>query len=242
MSAPTPVHLRLIHLKDCPPDRVLDGKFGAYVTAPGFPQESSALELLRTLASIVEPVMKRHGLTSLCLNEYFATNPQYLGLNTVMTHLDPDPLVKPHKHWYIEIRLRPHDNHSVFLPLSDILRTMCHELAHCWYTNHTVAFLRECKSVMEEVDEDLGSTLEFRHLAEECPYKDIMDDLETDTKLRMTARSRAWAGRRGIGDPRAMLAAKLWQKAHEESFDDHNWVDYEIQRLAGEYHGEGRVE
>jgi hypothetical protein len=81
-------------------------------------------------------------------------------------------------------------------------------------------FLREWKSIMEEVDEDLGSTVDFRHAYVRNPYKVIMDGLRLDEVLRALARSRACAGRRGCGDPKAMLAAKLWQAQHGDDSDD----------------------
>ena len=80
-------------------------------------------------------------------------------------------------------------------------------------------FLREWKSIMEEVDVDFGSTVDFRHVPVWDPRKYIMDDLETDEVLRATARSRPCAGRRGTGDMKAMQAARLWQEAHRDDSD-----------------------
>jgi hypothetical protein len=71
---------------------------------------------------------------------------------------------------------------------------------------------------MEEVDEDLCNTVSFQHAPEWCQFEKVMNDLEADADLRAAARSRARAGRRGIGDPKAMLAAKLWEELAEADY------------------------
>jgi hypothetical protein len=119
----------------------------------------------------------------------------------------------------IEIRVRPQDNRDTFLPLYELLNTRYHELAYCSFSSRKDSFFRDWKSIMEEVDEDLGNTVSFRNAPEWCQYKKVMDDLEADADLRAAARSRARAGRRGIGDAKAILAAKLWEELADADYE-----------------------
>jgi hypothetical protein len=126
----------LFSLNDIPPDRTLDGEFAAYSVFTHVPDHFTALTLLRTLASIVAPLMTRHGLEIDLLEESYASNRE-LGKNLFTAEYDPDNKThNPHKSHTVQIRLRHEKDPDMYLPLGELLWTLCHELAHCWYLGH----------------------------------------------------------------------------------------------------------
>jgi hypothetical protein len=145
----------LFELCDIPPDRVLDGQFEAYSVRAKLPNHFAALTLLRTLASIVAPHMRRHSII-IGLSEEF----EYPNLLEVNHHeYDVITYVKKMHRIQIQIRLRPHDKPTEFMPLGELLSTLCHELAHCWHVVHDLSFYLKYKQLLEELDEDLQGTV-----------------------------------------------------------------------------------
>jgi hypothetical protein len=193
------------------PEPIFISEFNAYSTLSGFPRNGEALCVLRTLASIVEPFMKRHGIRIDLLKEFFSDE-HTLGLNTAI----PSDLDDTHKTDTIHIPLHSHDDPTAFLSAQDLLQTMCHKLAHCRYREHDENFLREWQSIMEEVEEDLGGFIVFRHVNNTDPYKKRVDKLAEDSGLRLVARLRACAGRRGVGCPKVIHVAQIWQAWYNE--------------------------
>jgi hypothetical protein len=151
---------------------VFDGRFNACFILSGYRHEGTALAPLRTLASIVEPFMERHGIRIDPLKKFFREHPKLLGQNDGTLN----SIGGTHTTHTIHVRLRAYNGPSAFFPPAIILQAMCHELAHCWIYGHKDDFLREWKSIMEEVHTDLGGTLRFRHLPESSRYKESMDD------------------------------------------------------------------
>jgi hypothetical protein len=190
---------------DLPSTFVFDGCFDAYSVLCSCPRQDEALAVLCTLASVVEPFMKRRGLHINLLKEFLPEDHTLQGLND----MTPNSLNGIRIIHCINIRLRSYENPNEFLPPATILQIMCHELAHCWYVGHQTPFFPEWKGIMEEVDEDLGGMLRFRHIGGR--YENEMRELDGDRELRLAARLSSMVGRRGIGCPKFMWAAKYWK-------------------------------
>jgi hypothetical protein len=125
-----------------------DGSFHSYSTFDNHPDHREALELLETLAAIVDPVMKRHNITVHCLAELHISANYIYGQHFVFPK-DPSAT----RGWeIITIRLRDGENRGRFLPLEHLLGTLTLELAHCWYGNYGLLFLRKWRELMSEVE------------------------------------------------------------------------------------------
>jgi hypothetical protein len=149
----------LFNLNDIPLDRTLDGEFAAYSVFTHVPDHFTALTLLRTLASIVAPLMVRHGFEINLLEETYASNRE-LGRNLFTAEHDHDNEVNnPHKSHTIQIRLRNETVPDMYLSLGELLCTLCHELAHCWYLEHEQVFYMKWIELMNEVTQDLEGSV-----------------------------------------------------------------------------------
>ncbi|KAJ3055170.1 hypothetical protein HK097_011324 [Rhizophlyctis rosea] len=78
------------------------------------PKNDEALQLLKCIASIVKPIMKKRNWKVVTLSEFFPNNPNLLGLNV-------------NRGREIKIRLRPHSDESRFLHFESLVGTMLHE-------------------------------------------------------------------------------------------------------------------
>jgi hypothetical protein len=189
----------------------LDGEFLQYSVSGNAPQKPSACILLRTLAAIVVPLMRRHLLRSkidlpIVLEEFFPQNPNLLGIYQE----ENDPTTGAFDFSTIFLRLRsPHD-WTTFMPLGEILCTLCHELAHSWYLNHSDLFYFKWKDLMQELNEDLEGML----IIDPGPGRDaeILQGLEYDSRLALRCLERfIYDGSRDIthiGDRKPMAAAQ----------------------------------
>jgi hypothetical protein len=187
----------LFNLNDIPPDRTLDGEFGAYSVFTHVPNHFTALNLLRILASIVALVMTRHGLEIDLLEESYASNRE-LGRNLFTAEYHPDNKThNPHKSYTVQIRVRHETVSDMYLSLGELLCTLCHELAHCWYLEHEQVFYMKWIELMNEVIQDLeGSVI----IDWGCgPDAQMLRGFREDPGLRLDN-----------GDRKAMTAAKDW--------------------------------
>jgi WLM domain len=104
---------------------------------------AEAKRLLDRLAVICAPVMGRRGWRVKCLKEFFPSNAGLLGMNV-------------NRGVSIFIRLRPAHDKDSFLPWSDVLGTMVHELTHMAVGSHSAEFYKLMDLVHDEVDKDAG--------------------------------------------------------------------------------------
>lgn len=104
-----------------------DSLFTTYEHLQGLPRGDSALTMLRKVASIVKPIMRKRGWRVQVLAEFLPPENNLLGLNI-------------NKGYKICIRLRYHNNPDLFLPLEEVVDTMLHELSHNVWGDHDSNF------------------------------------------------------------------------------------------------------
>ncbi|GAA5897121.1 hypothetical protein JCM6882_001798 [Rhodosporidiobolus microsporus] len=116
------------------------GEVGFVEVLKSQPESKRAEEILNKTASLVKPIMKKHGWYLPLLCEFFPENPNLLGVNVNGGER-------------ICIRLRPqHDPHS-FLPLEEsLIGTMLHELTHNERGPHDDTFFKILDGLQDEYD------------------------------------------------------------------------------------------
>ncbi|XP_052176410.1 DNA-dependent metalloprotease WSS1-like isoform X2 [Diospyros lotus] len=103
-------------------------------------RESEAMEILQKIAKHVQPIMSKRKWIVNTLSEFCPTKQSLLGLNTG-------------RGIEVKIRLRRPDNELDFLPFSQILDTMLHELCHNEYMPHNTHFYKLLEEIKKESDE-----------------------------------------------------------------------------------------
>jgi hypothetical protein len=103
----------------------------------------------------VAPLVKRHNIAIHAIGELDPMG-KILRVNTEDGF---DTEVSRYKTIVIGLRLRYKEAPDRFLPLEELLGTPCHELAHCWYGDHTTNFHRKWKALMGELEEGMGNRL-----------------------------------------------------------------------------------
>ncbi|KAK4498805.1 hypothetical protein PRZ48_009315 [Zasmidium cellare] len=101
--------------------------FTSYEHLQGLPRADAALTMLRKVASLVKPIMRKRGWRVQVLAEFLPPEQNLLGLNI-------------NKGYKICIRLRYHNNPDLFLPLEQVVDTMLHELSHNVWGEHDSNF------------------------------------------------------------------------------------------------------
>lgn len=104
-------------------------------------QKDAALNILHDIAAIVAPIMRHYRLRVRLLCEFFPKSGNLLGLNV-------------NGGQKICIRLRPQHNENMFLPQSELLGTLLHELAHNRCGPHDdkfYKFLDELKNMFYDI-------------------------------------------------------------------------------------------
>ncbi|KAF9055986.1 WLM domain-containing protein [Panaeolus papilionaceus] len=96
-----------------------------------------ALHLLKRIASLVKPIMRKHGWKLPELAEFFPDQQNLLGLNVNMGQK-------------ILIRLRPAHAPDTFLPETDLIGTMLHELTHNVHGPHDEKFYKYLEGLKDE--------------------------------------------------------------------------------------------
>jgi len=113
--------------------------FNSYEHLQGLPRGDAALTMLRKVASLVKPIMRKRGWQVQILAEFLPPEQNLLGLNI--------------NHGYkICIRLRYHNNPDLFLPLEQVVDTMLHELSHIVWGDHDSNFHRLWDELRDEHD------------------------------------------------------------------------------------------
>ena len=101
--------------------------FTTYEHLKGLPRSDSALTMLRKVASMVKPIMRKQGWRVEVLAEFLPPEANLLGLNI-------------NKGYKICIRLRYPNNPDLFLPIEQVVDTMLHELSHNVWGAHDSSF------------------------------------------------------------------------------------------------------
>jgi DNA-dependent metalloprotease WSS1 len=103
--------------------------FNSYEHLQGLPRGDAALTMLRKVASLVKPIMRKRGWKVQILAEFLPAEQNLLGLNI-------------NKGYKICIRLRYHNNPDLFLPIEEVVDTLLHELSHNVWGDHDSNFHR----------------------------------------------------------------------------------------------------
>ena len=111
--------------------------FTSYEHLQGLPRGDAALTMLRRVASLVKPIMRKRNWQVQILAEFLPAEQNLLGLNV-------------NKGYKICIRLRYHNNPDLFLPLEEVVDTMLHELSHNVWGEHDSNFHRLWDELRDE--------------------------------------------------------------------------------------------
>ncbi|OJT04503.1 DNA-dependent metalloprotease WSS1 [Trametes pubescens] len=103
------------------------------------PHADKALPLLQRIASLVKPIMRKHGWVLPVLSEFFPADNNLLGLN--INHGQK-----------ILVRLRPAHAPDTFYDEEDVLHTMLHELTHNVHGPHDEKFYKYLSGLEEELE------------------------------------------------------------------------------------------
>ncbi|KAI0726150.1 WLM-domain-containing protein [Fomitopsis betulina] len=101
------------------------------------PRADKALPLLQRIASLVKPIMRKHGWLLPVLSEFFPESPNLVGLNV-------------NGGQKILLRLRPVHAPDTFYDEEEILHTMLHELTHNVHGPHDEKFYKFLAGLEEE--------------------------------------------------------------------------------------------
>ncbi|KAF2459706.1 WLM domain-containing protein [Lineolata rhizophorae] len=107
--------------------RELDPHFGAYEHLPNLKNPDNALQVLRKVASIVKPIMRKRLWRVGILCEFLPQDPSLQGLNVNKTER-------------ICLRLRYPGDPTQFKPLESVVDTLLHELCHIVIGPHNAQF------------------------------------------------------------------------------------------------------
>ncbi|KAF2723291.1 WLM-domain-containing protein [Polychaeton citri CBS 116435] len=114
-----------------------DSLFNTYEHLPSLPRADDALKLLRKIASLVKPIMRKRGWKVQILAEFLPSEQNLLGLNI-------------NKGYKICLRLRYHNHPDLFLPLEQVVDTALHELSHNVWGDHDGNFHRLWDELRDE--------------------------------------------------------------------------------------------
>ncbi|KAK3709241.1 hypothetical protein LTR37_010979 [Vermiconidia calcicola] len=114
-----------------------DALFNTYEHLQGLPRGDAALTMLRKVASLVKPIMRKRNWKVQILAEFLPAEQNLLGLNI-------------NRGFKICIRLRYHNNPDLFLPVEQVVDTMLHELSHIIWGEHDARFHRLWDELRDE--------------------------------------------------------------------------------------------
>ncbi|KAI8990593.1 WLM domain-containing protein [Trametes punicea] len=103
------------------------------------PHADKALPLLQRIASLVKPIMRKHGWVLPVLSEFFPESPNLLG-----KHINSGQKIL--------LRLRPPHAPDTFYDEEDIVHTMLHELTHNVHGPHDEKFYQYLSGLEEEYE------------------------------------------------------------------------------------------
>ncbi|KAI0714946.1 WLM domain-containing protein [Earliella scabrosa] len=184
------------------------------------PRADHALQILQRVASLVKPIMRKHGWILPVLSEFFPDSPNLLGLNVNMGQK-------------ILVRLRPPHAPDTFYDEEDIVSTMLHELTHNVHAPHDEKFYKFLSGLEEEYEalrrsgyDGEGFHANGRRLGVNVshdlpPHLARQKALEAAEKRRQTNMVLGRGGRlggiaRGNKSPRELAAEAAERRAHDE--------------------------
>ncbi|KIJ66395.1 hypothetical protein HYDPIDRAFT_109416 [Hydnomerulius pinastri MD-312] len=103
------------------------------------PRAERALQMLQRVASLVKPIMRKHGWVLPVLAEFFPDSPNLLALNVNGGEK-------------ILVRLRPAGSPDTFYEESQVVGTMLHELTHNVHGPHDEKFYKFLAGLEDEYD------------------------------------------------------------------------------------------
>ncbi|KAH9897816.1 WLM domain-containing protein [Cubamyces lactineus] len=182
------------------------------------PNANRALPLLQRVASLVKPIMRKHGWVLPVLSEFFPESPNLLDINAGQKIL---------------VRLRPADAPDTFFDEEDIVHTMLHELTHNVHGPHDEKFYKFLSGLEEEYEalrksgySGEGFHSEGRRLGTNVshdvpPHIARQKALEAAEKRRKISVVLGGGGRlggtiRGSKSPRELAAEAAERRAHDE--------------------------
>ncbi|QRV83447.1 WLM domain protein [Ceratobasidium sp. AG-Ba] len=111
----------------------------AFTHLAGQPNAPEALHLLKRIADLAHPIMKRHGWVLPVFAEFFPDDPRLLG-----EYVDAGAKIL--------IRLRPARSPGTFYPIEQLMGTMLHELTHNVHGPHDEKFYSFLSKLEDEYD------------------------------------------------------------------------------------------
>ncbi|KAK5112502.1 hypothetical protein LTR62_004259 [Meristemomyces frigidus] len=117
--------------------RETEALFNSYEHLQGLQRGDAALKMLRQVASLVKPIMRKRGWHVQILAEFLPAEQNLLGLNI-------------NRGYKICIRLRYHLNPDLFMPIEEVVDTMLHELSHNVWGDHDSNFHRLWDELRDE--------------------------------------------------------------------------------------------
>ncbi|GME94201.1 unnamed protein product [[Candida] boidinii] len=112
-------------------------KIGKIASLTRMSDKDKALDILHEISLKVAPIIRKHNFQVGLLCEFYPKDNRLLGLNV-------------NKGSKICIRLRYPNNNSLFLPMSELIGTMLHELTHNLFGPHDDKFYKQLDELKEE--------------------------------------------------------------------------------------------
>jgi len=114
------------------PNTEHDALISSYEHLPTMPRAADALHTIRKIASLVKPIMRKHGWRVRILSEFYPDDQRLLGMShsrylEQMTRLTLPPGINVNRGHKICLRLRYPNDNSLFLPTEEVVDTMLHE-------------------------------------------------------------------------------------------------------------------
>ncbi|KAJ7216778.1 WLM domain-containing protein [Mycena haematopus] len=111
----------------------------SFTILKGRPKEERALPMLQRIASLVKPIMRKHGWVLPVLSEFFPAQQNLIGLNVNAGQK-------------ILLRLRPAHAPDTFFEEEEVVQTMLHELTHNVHGPHDDKFYKFLSGLQDEYD------------------------------------------------------------------------------------------
>ncbi|KAJ6520355.1 WLM domain-containing protein [Mycena sanguinolenta] len=111
----------------------------SFAVLKGRPKEERALPMLQRIASLVKPIMRKHGWVLPVLSEFFPAQDDLIGLNVNAGQK-------------ILLRLRPAHAPDTFFEEEEVVQTMLHELTHNVHGPHDEKFYKFLSGLQDEYD------------------------------------------------------------------------------------------
>ncbi|CDO73047.1 hypothetical protein BN946_scf185007.g101 [Trametes cinnabarina] len=109
----------------------------AFTHLKDLPHADKALPLLQRIASLVKPIMRKHGWVLPVLSEFYPESPNLLDINAGQKIL---------------VRLRPAHAPDTFYDEEDVVHTMLHELTHNVHGSHDEKFYKHLSELEEDYE------------------------------------------------------------------------------------------